>query len=99
MTALPVGKRYVDTTLNFFKPNDDGSPPAPAYMADPVTFERTPETHSVSLRDITGEEELYGLDSHGFQITPFVSEEKSFLDQGRIKDVFYLEIDQLLKKV
>ena len=99
MAAAAVRKHDVDTTLNFFKPNEDGSAPAPAYMANPITFERPPETHNVTIRDVSGDENKYSLDGHGFQFAQHVSEEKDFLDEDQVKDRYYKEIDQLLKDV
>lgn len=89
----------VHTTMNFFKPNEDGSPPSPAYMARPETFERPPEVHDVLIQDVTGSEDRYSLDREGFQFVPHVSAEKDFMDQDRVKDVYYKEIDELLKKL
>lgn len=89
----------VHTTMNFFKPNEDGSPPSPAYMARPETFERPPETHNVLIQDVTGKESNFSLEKEGFQFVPHVSAEKDFADQERVKDVYYKEIDALLKKL
>ena len=51
----------------------------------------------VVVKDITGEESKYTLDSHGFQIYHHTSKEKDFLDDDKIKAEYYPEIDQLLK--
>ena len=99
MAAVAVQKHNVDTTLNFYKPTEDGSAPAPAYMENPTTFERPPETHKVTIQDVSGDEKKYGLDSHGFQLVQHMSEEKDFLDDDRVKDRYYKEVDQLLKDV
>jgi hypothetical protein len=92
-------KHNVEAELNFFKPNEDGSPPAPAYVGKPETYERPSETHKVTIHDVTGDEENYTLDSHGFQFVPSVSVEKDFLDDEKIKETYYKEVDQLLKDV
>lgn len=92
-------KHDVDTTLNFFKPNEDGSAPKPAYIGRPETYERPVDTHDVKINDVTGDEDKYTLDGQGFQFVPHVSKEKSFLDDEQIKDQYYKEVDQLLKDV
>ncbi|CZT20557.1 related to 7alpha-cephem-methoxylase P8 chain [Ramularia collo-cygni] len=90
-------KHNVHTTLNFFKPNADGSPPEPIYVDKPQTYERPFESHKVTIQDVTGEESKYNLDSHGFQFIPHVSEEKDFLDDEKIKNQYYKEVDQILR--
>ncbi|OQU95228.1 hypothetical protein CLAIMM_01466 isoform 2 [Cladophialophora immunda] len=99
MAAAAVQRHDVQTTLTFYKPNADGSPPAPAYMARPETFERPSENHQVTVHDVTGEEAKYTLDDHGFQFVTSPSTEKDFVDADRIKDIYYKEVEQLLKEV
>lgn len=94
-----VEKHDVQTTLNFYKDNEDGSPPAPTYVGRPETYERPVNTQDVTIHDVTGDEDKYTLDSHGFQFVPSVSVEKDFLDDDQIKDRYYKEVDQLLKDV
>ncbi|CAK4031454.1 amino acid permease-domain-containing [Lecanosticta acicola] len=65
----------------------------------PETYQRPLATHRVTVKDIAGNEDKYTLDSHGFQIHRHVSTEKDFLDDERIKDAYYKEVDQLLKDV
>lgn len=90
-------KHDVNTILNFFKPNEDGSPPQPTYVNKPETFERPVDTHKVVIQDVTGDEANYSLDSHGFQFVPHVSKERDFVDDAQIKDQYYKEVDQILK--
>ncbi len=51
----------------------------------------------MTVHDIAGEEDKYGLDSHGFQIYRHVSNEKDFVDEDKIKAEYYPEVEQLLK--
>lgn len=90
-------KHDVHTVLNFFKPNEDGSPPRPTYVNKLETYERPFETHNVTVQDVTGDEAEYSLDSHGFQFVEHVSKEKHFLDDAQIQDRYYKEVDQILK--
>lgn len=49
------------------------------------------------VRDISGDESNYTLDSHGFQIYGHTSQEKAFEDDEKIKAEYYPETEQLLK--
>ncbi|KAM0820284.1 hypothetical protein AB5N19_06103 [Seiridium cardinale] len=96
--ASTIAPHDVDTVLNFFKPNDDGSPPAPVYVNRPETHDRPVEPHPIRIRDITGREDQFTLDKNGFQVHKHTSLEKYFLDDEKIKDEYYKETEQLLKK-
>ncbi|KAB5569950.1 hypothetical protein GE09DRAFT_1186049 [Coniochaeta sp. 2T2.1] len=93
--ATQQTKHDVATTLNYYK--DTGAAPAPTYAGKPETYDRPTEPLDVVVKDITGEESKYTLDSHGFQIYHHESKEKDFLDDDKIKAEYYPEIDQLLK--
>ncbi|ORY66221.1 uncharacterized protein BCR38DRAFT_465170 [Pseudomassariella vexata] len=64
---------------------------------------RASQTPSVDLdvvvTDITGSEGDYTLNSHGFQLCEHTSQEKEFVDDKRIIEVYYPEIEQLLYEV
>ena len=49
------------------------------------------------VHDISGDEDRYDLDSHGFQMYDHESKEKDFLDDDKIKAEYYPETEQLLK--
>jgi hypothetical protein len=78
-------------------------------LTDQLTFGSRPYTEqlhtrptvevAVEVTDISGQEEKYTLDSHGFQIVRHESKEKSFLDEDQIKSQYYKETEQLLKDV
>jgi hypothetical protein len=87
----------VDTVLNYFKDNEDGSPPAPAYIGRPETYERPVNPQPVRITDVSGKESEFTLDKNGFQIYPHKSVEKDFLDDAQIKSQYYAETEQLLK--
>ncbi|KAL2825085.1 amino acid permease-domain-containing protein [Aspergillus cavernicola] len=89
---------HVQTTLNFFKDHEDGSPPTPNYVKDPGSYQKQPiETIPVTIHDVTGHELDYTLDGNGFQYYYHSSEEKDFLDDEQIKRIYYPETEQLLK--
>ncbi|EHK23750.1 uncharacterized protein TRIVIDRAFT_55809 [Trichoderma virens Gv29-8] len=98
--AASIPKHDVNTILNFFKDNEDGSPPEPSYVGKPETFINRPiASHQVTINDIAGEEDKYTLDKSGFQIHRHTSIEKDFLDDEQIKASYYPETEQLLKDV
>lgn len=92
-------RKDVASSLNFHKDNEDGSPPAPSYVDRPETYERPVSTHSVTIQDVRGREEHFNIYTQGFQIHSHSSQEKDFLDEDRIKEVYYPETEQLLKGV
>lgn len=51
----------------------------------------------VEVTDISGSENKYTLDSHGFQLVHHESQEKVFVDDDQIKSNYYAEVEQLLK--
>jgi len=90
-------KHDVSTELYYYKESDDGSPPAPSYVGKPQTYLRPHVAQSVTVRDVTGDEDKYTLDSHGFQFVNHASKEKDFVDDEKIKAEYYPEVEQLLK--
>lgn len=89
----------VNTILNYHKENEDGSPPHPTYVDRPETYDRPFESHSVTVRDVSGHQDDYSLDGNGFQFHRHVANEKDFLDDEQIKQGYYKETEQLLKDV
>jgi len=90
-------KHDVNTTLYYYKDPGDGSPPAPTYVGRPETYTRPAEPLDTTVHDISGNENKYTLDSHGFQIYKHSSVEKDFVDEEAIKNEYYPEVEQLLK--
>jgi len=90
----------VPTTLNYYSPI--GDEPAFQYVKDPPAG--TPKNnigvdpHPATIHDVRGKEDTVSLDATGFQFVKHVSEEKDFLDEERIKTVYYKEVEELLKK-
>ncbi|GIK01906.1 hypothetical protein Aspvir_005947 [Aspergillus viridinutans] len=98
-SLLPTANspHHVQTTLNFLKENEDGSPPAPSYVGKPETYYRPSVTLPVTVHDVSGHELEYTLDKNGFQFYYHESKEKDFVDDENIKREYYPEIEQLLK--
>ena len=53
----------------------------------------------VVVKDISGHEKEYALDTHGFQLVQHTSKQKEFVDEEVIKAEYYPEVEQLLKEV
>lgn len=100
LTTVQSGtvKHHAHTHLNYYKPNADGSPPAPAYVGKPESYERPTQALNVTVHDIKGEVDKYTLDGNGFQIYTFPSTEKDFRDDEKIKTEYYPETERLLKE-
>jgi len=90
----------VPTTLNYYAPIGDGAPFN--YVQPPL--DGSPRTnvgadpHPAVIHDVRGKEDTVSLDKTGFQFIKHVSEEKDFLDEDKIKSVYYKEVEELLKK-
>ncbi|KAH8161754.1 hypothetical protein CIB48_g6493 [Xylaria polymorpha] len=95
----PTSPSEVEAVLNYFKANEDGSPPAPSYVDRPETYERPVAPERVKITNIAGREAEFTLDKQGFQVVPNVAQEKDFVDDEHIKAVYYPETEQLLKDV
>lgn len=97
--SLPVSEKphHVQTTLNFFKENEDGSPPSPNIVSKPESYDRPSIPLPVTVHDVSGHELDYSLDGNGFQLYYHESTEKEFLDDEKIKREYYPETEQLLK--
>lgn len=90
----------VSTTLYYYNDPGGGSPPMPVVVGrNKVTNERPMIPCPMVVHDITGEEQKYKLDSHGFQLCRHKSSESTFQDEERIKTHYYAELQQLLKDI
>ncbi|KAH8891805.1 hypothetical protein GQ53DRAFT_686428 [Thozetella sp. PMI_491] len=95
-----IQKHHVDTTINYYDDPGDGSPPIPVYVgSNKVTNERPMIPTPVTVTDVTGEEDKYSLDQHGFAFHKHVSKEKGFHDEAQIKTEHYLECEELMKQI
>lgn len=64
-----------------------------------MTNERPTVQQTVAVRDITGEEDKYTLDSHGFQLLHHESRTKQFGDLDVLKSEYFPEIIELVKNL
>ena len=93
----------VPTTLNYYKPIGTEAPFQ--YVYDPPEGSEKhnlgADPHPTTVLDARGKVEQYGLslDTSGFQWVEYPSVEKDFTDDAKIEDVYYKEVEELLKKV
>ncbi|KAF2715496.1 hypothetical protein K504DRAFT_366065 [Pleomassaria siparia CBS 279.74] len=93
-------KHNVATKLNYWDDPGDGSPPTPIFIGKGrITNERPHLKHNVVVSDITGDEQQYTLDSHGFQYCQHTSIEKDFLDDAAIEASYYPECASFLRSI
>ncbi|KAG8169718.1 hypothetical protein KVR01_000463 [Diaporthe batatas] len=98
--TAPQGKHDVTTILNYWDDPGDGSKPTPIVIGKGrITNDRPHLPHGVIVSDVSGDEDRYTLDSHGFQYCRSPSKEKDFLDDSKIVTEYYPECEQLLKGV
>ncbi|KAK4663101.1 hypothetical protein QC763_700810 [Podospora pseudopauciseta] len=90
----------VTTILNYFKDNDDDSAAIQRTVdSGAETYASKFEPQKSVIHDIRGNESQYTLDVQGFQIVGHDSKEKCFLDDEHVRNIYYPETEELLKKV
>ena len=99
-----AGPHDVSTTLNYYTPLGDPSAEAYRYIylsPPPGVPEHNlgDDPRPVLIHDARGREHEFSLDTHGFQFVRHVSAETEFVDEERIKGVYYKEGEELLKSV
>jgi hypothetical protein len=103
-TAAVLAPTDVPTTLNYYAPIPESNESPYQYVYDPPAGKLKnnigTDTHDVVIHDARGKEKEYNLslDTSGFQFVKHVSSEKDFEDEERIKDVYYKEVEDILKK-
>lgn len=100
MTVDILQPRDVQTTFNYYAPTGSDSPYI--YARDPP--EGTPKTNITSqavaavVHDARGAPEgTFGLDVSGFAWAAVPSKETAFVDEERIRTVYYPEVEAILK--
>lgn len=94
-----IKPRHVQTTINYYRDPGDGTEHAPSIAGKRSTFNQPSIDLDTLVTDITGSEEQYTLDSHGFQLYDHVSRMEVFDDDDRIKEEYYPEVEELVRKV
>jgi hypothetical protein len=93
----PVGS-FVQATLNYFAESSE-KPVIYTYEPPPGTPRTTgkSEPHSVLIRNARLAEQL-SLDRQGFQLVHHETAVHDFYDRAKVQEVYYPEVEQLLKK-
>lgn len=100
MTVQVLVPRDVQTTLNYHAPLDT-QPPYNYVDQPPAGVPRTnvgQDTRPMVIHDARGKGDALGLDVSGFQFVHYPSVEKDFVDEDKIKTVYYSEVEDILKK-
>lgn len=100
MTVQVLAPRDVQTTLNYYAPLDTQLPynyidEPPAGVPKSNVGE---DTRPVVVHDARGKGDALGLDVSGFQFVHSPTVEKDFVDEDKIKSVYYAEVEDILKK-
>lgn len=99
-TAAVLPPRDVPTTLNYYAPEGEEAPFQYVYEPPAGTLKTNigADPHPVVVHDARGREANFNLDQNGFQYVKHSSQEKDFTDEEKIKEVYYKEVEELLKK-
>ena len=93
----------VTATLYYFDPPKDGSRPYQYINSDPKTGEReknwSQEPHDFEIHNLRGQESSVTLENAGFQFLKNQNQVKELNDDDKIKEEYYPDIIQLLKKL
>lgn len=85
--------------LNFYTSPENGEKPhVYMYTHDPQR-NYDDVAHVVPIHDMRGHEDEFTLDKNGFQVVKHKTNQKSFIDEDEIKNGYYREVEELLKKV
>jgi len=101
-TAAVLSPRDVSTTLNYYTPVGEEAPfiytyePPAGQARDNIGRDPKP----VVVHDARDKQEEYGLslDTSGFQFVKHESAVKEFVDEEKIQNEYYKEVEELLKK-
>lgn len=97
-TTQHLERHDVLTLLSYYDDPGDGSPPAPLIIGkENITNVRKHRDLPFVVTDVSGSEDQYTLDSHGFQYHRQPCTEKDFFDDKKIAAEYYPECERLLK--
>lgn len=97
---MTVTKHHVAASFQYWDDPGDGSKPTPIYIGKGhISNKRPHKPHQFTVNDISGDEDKYTLDGHGFQYLRHRSQEDAFVDESRIQGLYYPECEALVKEV
>ncbi|KAE8375463.1 hypothetical protein BDV26DRAFT_299647 [Aspergillus bertholletiae] len=96
--AVEIATPGVDALVNYYLPNSDGSPPTTNDMAV-MLGQKDMISHRMRIHDLRSEKEHYSLDRNGFQYATLHSKLTDATDDGQVREIYYKEIEELVKNV
>lgn len=88
----------VDTTLFYYLEVKDGGI-IQTYPGTAFEKRRKHVPHQMTVKDLRPIKEQFKIDECGFELVPHVSAEKTFDDEEHVKQVYYPEVIDLIKRV
>ncbi|MCJ1303801.1 hypothetical protein MMC08_006612 [Hypocenomyce scalaris] len=86
------------TTLYYYLELKDGGV-VQTYPGTAFEKRREHVPHPIHIHDMRPARSEFTIDKAGFELVNHVSKEKDFTDEDRVKDIYYPEIVDLVKKV
>lgn len=95
--AQPQQMDTVPALLNYYVVPEDAERDS---FFDGTVIETTRQYSGVpaQVANLRGHEEHFNLDTQGFQLVKHNTAEKDFANNEHIRDVYYRDVEQLLKK-
>lgn len=85
----------VETTLQYYQPNADGSPPGVNDLE--IQYgKKSMDYRQVTIRDIRQGD--FTLEKNGFQLVPHHTKVTDFSDKQHVRENYYPEIVETIKK-
>lgn len=98
MATAAVALPTEPTTLFYYlEPKDGGI--IQTYPGTAFEKRRKHVPHDMTIKDMRPVRDDFKIDECGFQLVNHVSNEKDFTDEDRIREIYYPECAELIKKV
>lgn len=98
MATAAVALPTEPTTLYYYLEVEDGGI-IQTYPGTAFEKRRKHVPHEMNIRDLRSIKDDFTLEKNGFQLVNYVTEEKDFLDEERVKSRYYSECGALIKKL
>lgn len=97
-TSPSTVPRNVDAELGYYRPPKDGGPARPVNIKTDKKFNER-DWQPTTVYDVRGSSVTHTLDTTGFQYVNHKSAVKDFSDDAIVKDAYYTEMSDLLRKM
>jgi len=96
-TLTQTDLRAEPTTLYYYlEPKDGGQ--IQTFPGTAAEKRRKHVPHDVKVKDMRPVRDEFTLDKVGFELIDHVSKEKDFLDEKQITEVYYPEVEEIIKR-